>query len=131
MTRPIPKVPCGSCTDCCTIVPFNDAEKEAASKLRPDLVWVPAAFASQHAEGWVMQQALETMRCPFATYTRGCTIYSARPMICRTYGAGEGGMRCARGKGPKRERDRLSHAEVVERLEKAKDGEHIKLDGLI
>lgn len=96
--RSIPTFDCKlGCHDCCGLVPFSDAEKQAAMKRRPLEQW--ERFS---AESWVPKAALDTFRCPFLTAT-GCGIYDDRPMVCRLFGAVDHPMMtCPKGCGPER-----------------------------
>lgn len=97
MTK-IPTFTCKpGCSDCCGLVPFSTAERDAAIVRFPLEQWEP--FDSK---SWVAVSALNTMQCPFLTAGK-CDIYDVRPMVCQFFGAVDHPLlTCPHGCGPKR-----------------------------
>jgi Fe-S-cluster containining protein len=91
----MPTVECtGACTDECTLIPMTPLEAEAMKKasLRP------LKFEECTAAGHVIlvPDALgNRMRCPMLVNEK-CSVYQARPFICRAYGV-SAGLECREG----------------------------------
>jgi len=108
MTR-VPKLDCGTCTMCCTVVPFSDKDKAALSARKPFLEWERNPYGGS---GWIIKQAELTGRCPFLG-DAGCTIHGTPdyPAICKVYGVTDHPqLRCAMGRAPKR---MLTHTQAL------------------
>lgn len=145
----VPAVPgCdGSCHGACCFIepsPRERARMEQASGRTLETIDVHQSPAKAAALGWAPIVAngdgrtasagfsrdgtrLARHRCSMLTHDGRCSVYALRPMICRLFGAGPGGLRCHRGCEPER---RLTAIEVAELLLRAMDAGGGWPDGL-
>lgn len=99
MTK-IPTFDCGSCTACCTVVPFTRGERDRVAARHPFVPWERLNIGGEH---YAPAAALKNMRCPFVVEGKGCSVYDIRPLCCRLYGSVDHPrMACAMGRGPRR-----------------------------
>jgi Fe-S-cluster containining protein len=90
----VPAVHCkGLCHDQCTIIPLAPAERVAIESHTGRRVKTLPMVKSI-----VMRPADDGLTCRYLKRER-CSIYEARPMICRLYGAAEG-LACPHGCRP-------------------------------
>lgn len=121
MTK-IPSFDCGTCTACCTVVPFTKTEKDRASERNPLLVWEHIDTGSEYKDYYTPKVALETMRCPFVKEGVGCTIYDIRPILCRLYGSVDHPkMTCRMGRGPTKRKIPHTKAQLMIRAEQMQE----------
>lgn len=92
----LPKFTCvPGCAACCkaSLVPFSQAERGRVEAVAPGHRWTPWG-----GDAWVLAEQLETMRCPLLGADDRCSVYDARPMVCRLYGLVDApGMTCKHG----------------------------------
>lgn len=90
----VPSVACkGLCHDQCTLIPIAKAERaaiEAHTKRRLRVM--------PEMDRLVMRPQDDGLTCRFLKRQR-CSIYEARPLICRLYGAADG-LECSHGCRP-------------------------------
>jgi len=116
----LPTVLCkGLCHDSCTAIGASHLERqlveEAGGTLGPPLI--ASTIRKRVAAG-------HTPRCPSLGPLNNCTVYEARPFICRVWGVAEG-LRCEHGCIPDGmiSRDQAVRAMVeIERLSRAVTG---------
>lgn len=91
----MPTVECtGACTDECTLIPMTPLEAEAMKKVS----WRQIEFEEWGDAGHVVliPDALgNRLRCPMLVNGK-CSVYQARPFICRAYGVAAG-LECREG----------------------------------
>ena len=92
----LPTVACkGLCWNSCGPIDMSTAERERITDLGVDI----PLFDPERAAAWA---AGEKLYCPALKFgTRdggvGCSVYEARPLICRAWGVGTGEMACPHG----------------------------------
>lgn len=94
----LPSVMCkGLCHDSCSAVPISQVERDAIAKHTGRRVKVmadvPLDLPAKHYV--IRPKHPDDLTCPYLQQKR-CSIYSARPLACRMYGA-VAGMRCPHG----------------------------------
>lgn len=107
----LPKVACkGLCWNSCGPIDMSDAERKRIVDLG---VEIPTFTRDAHLR-W---SAGEKLYCPALKWgagpngSVGCTVYEARPMICRVWGVGEDDLSCPHGCETT---GTLTHAEVFD-----------------
>ena len=85
-----------ACGKCCGPVPWSPAEIErVASRIPPGTERFPAPGGP---EGFILLANISTGSCAFLSAERACTVYDARPLMCRMFGAVDApNMRCPFG----------------------------------
>ncbi len=107
----VPAVGCkGLCWNACAAIPVSELELEAMEQAagRP-LARLDIEVGDAHA---VVGGA--DLACP-ALVMRRCSIYEARPLICRLFGVAEG-LECPHGCAPERVLSRDEVGEMVDRI---------------
>lgn len=109
----LPSISCkGLCHDACGVIMCSKAEKDAIAVLTGRRVkTIPDVVAPIH-KNHVMLRPTEELNCSYLKKQR-CTIYSARPMICRLYGVADG-MLCPHGCIPSRVVSKQEAHDLVE-----------------
>ena len=107
--KKIPELDCkGLCHESCTIIPASKIEiKRAKSRMKGKNPFNPATALKQ-----LQTEANKIPNCS-ALKDNKCSIYTARPAICRLYGVAEG-LECPFGCLPKE--NKLSKLEVGQLL---------------
>ena len=84
------------CGKCCGPVPWSPAEiARVASRIPVTALRLPAPGGP---EGFVLLADATTPACAFLGPDRACTVYDARPLMCRMFGAADvPNMRCPFG----------------------------------
>lgn len=96
----LPEMQCiPGCVECCRSFGVPSRTRVEDERLKAFL----------HAQGRSLGRA-EGTTCPYAS-DRGCTVYPARPLICRLYGTSVN-YRCRMGAGPVRVLDEDEEAEI-------------------
>lgn len=109
----MPKVECkGLCWNACGPIDMSVAERQKITDLG---VEIPEWTQERH-NAWTHRN--ENLYCPALSFNAhngkmGCTVYEARPLICRAWGVGEGDMACPHGCETT---GRLSPTELLELL---------------
>lgn len=90
-----------ACGQCCGPVPWSPAELERVEgRIPAGTVRVPAPGTPGHT---VLVHPLQPRSCPMLGPDKACTVYEARPLMCRMFGAVEAdNMRCPLGAKAKR-----------------------------
>jgi len=94
----LPSVACkGLCWNSCGPIDMSDAERERIVDLG---VTIPT-FTTERSQAWAAGGKGD-LYCPALSFNAheggmGCTVYEARPLICRSWGVGEGEMECPYG----------------------------------
>lgn len=85
-----------ACGKCCGPVPWAPAEiARVAPRIPPGTARLPAPGGP---DGFVLLADPRTGLCAFLSAERACTVYDARPMLCRMFGAVDApNMRCPFG----------------------------------
>lgn len=85
-----------ACGKCCGPVPWSPAELAAVEGRIPSgTVRLPAPGGTTEV---MLVHPLEPRRCPMLGPDKACTVYEARPLMCRMFGAVDGpGMVCPFG----------------------------------
>lgn len=94
----VPRIACtGACWQSCGPIPMSPAEVLAvrAAALVP-FEMVPSGELGHPV------MTIDDLRCPQLDAMRRCSVYAARPLICRLYGVAAG-MRCEHGCEPEHE----------------------------
>ena len=84
------------CGKCCGPVPWAPAEiARVAARIPPGTERLPAPGGPA---GFVLLADPRTGMCAFLSAERACTVYDARPLMCRMFGAVDApNMRCPFG----------------------------------
>jgi Fe-S-cluster containining protein len=108
----VPSVNCkGLCWQACGVIPLSDVEAvalEVATGSPPPL----------STELRVATLAIgDDLRCRYLSPANRCTVYNARPLICRLYGVVDA-MRCAHGCEPSAPMPEPAVRELIARVRK-------------
>ena len=91
----VPTIECtGACTDECTLIPMTPLEAELVQKASIR----PLKFETCTVDGHVVMVPDPLggrLKCPLLVMGR-CSVYQARPFICRAYGVAKG-LECREG----------------------------------
>lgn len=101
----LPTVECvGQCWNSCGPIAMSGAERRRIAALGVDI----PVFTDELSERWRRD---EPLHCPALTAYKQCSVYEARPLVCRVFGTGRGEMACQFG--CKVTGDRLRGTEVL------------------
>ena len=97
----IPKVVCkGLCHAACGPVPTTASEREEIRKITGRRVKTEPQIFQDQKHGPRILKTNEDANCLYLKKNR-CTVYEARPIVCRLYGVADG-LRCQHGCQPER-----------------------------
>lgn len=116
----IPSVNCkGLCYGACGPVPATAVEREDIRQLTGRRVKTePELFVDQHPRGIKILKSTDDGTCLYLKKER-CTVYAARPLMCRLYGVADG-LRCQHGCWPDRPLSREEAASLVDQIKEVK-----------
>jgi hypothetical protein len=116
----VPHVNCkGLCYGACGPVPATAVEREDIRQLTGRRVKTePELFVDQHPRGIKILKSTDDGTCLYLKKER-CTVYAARPLMCRLYGAADG-LRCQHGCWPDRPLSREEAASLIDQIKEVK-----------
>jgi hypothetical protein len=112
----VPSVSCkGLCYGACGPVPATGPERDEIRKLTGRRVKTePELFQNQHPRGVRILKTSDDGTCGYLKKER-CSVYAARPIVCRLYGASDG-LRCEHGCWPDRPLSREEAMELIDQV---------------
>lgn len=104
----LPTIECkGLCQNSCGPIDMSDAERKRIVDLGMEI----PLFTHERSQAWANGAKLYCPALSFGTEVGfGCSVYEARPLICRVWGLGEGELACPHGCEPSQ---RLTNGDVM------------------
>lgn len=113
----LPTLNCkGLCWNSCGPIDMSELERERIVNLGVDI----PRFTHERAAAWAADGKGD-LYCPALSFgandgQMGCTVYEARPLICRVWGMGEDDLSCPHGCELS---ERMSNAEIMQLIVKS------------